>query len=181
MEGVIAVCDVERLDDLERSKQEALREKEKMKYGAVSSRKKDLWYKPVTSSSTSTSTSASPTSSLLIASKENDHGMFERDLNTISSSSSSSSSSLNIEETVSEKKLSSDNIRETRPRHKSETATNQPSEATQTLSRAVASLLFSLSSFGVEFLQLPEEGQKSIWRGIETFGKGATVFLFFLV
>ena len=180
MEGVIAVCDVERLDDLERSKQEALREKEKMKYGAVSSRKKDLWYKPVTSSSTSTS--ASPTSSLLIASKENDHGMFERDLNTISSSSSSSSSSsLNIEETVSEKKLSSDNIRETRPRHKSETATNQPSEATQTLSRAVASLLFSLSSFGVEFLQLPEEGQKSIWRGIETFGKGATVFLFFLV
>ena len=179
MEGVIAVCDVERLDDLERSKQEALREKEKMKYGAVSSRKKDLWYKPVTSSSTSTSTSATPTSSPLIASKENDHGMFEKDLNTISSSSSSSS--LNIEKTVSEKKLSSDNIRETRPRHKSETATNQPSEATQTLSRAVASLLFSLSSFGVEFLQLPEEGQKSIWRGIETFGKGATVFLFFLV
>ena len=175
MKGVIAVCDVERLDDLERSKQEALREKEKMKYGAVSSRKKDLWYKPVTSSSTSTSTSASPTSSLLIASKENDHGMFEKDLNTISSSS------LNIEETLSEKKLSSDNIRETRPRHKSETATNQPSEATQTLSRAVASLLFSLSSFGVEFLLLPEEGQKSIWRGIETFGKGATVFLFFLV
>ena len=173
MEGVIAVCDVERLDDLERSKQEALREKEKMKYGAVSSRKKDLWYKPVTSSSTSTS--ASPTSSPLIASKENDHGIFEKDLNTISSSS------LNIEKTVSEKKLSSDNIRETRPRHKSETATNQPSEATQTLSRAVASLLFSLSSFGVEFLQLPEEGQKSIWRGIETFGKGATVFLFFLV
>ena len=149
-----------------------------MKYGAVSSRKKDLWYKPVTSSSTltSTSTSASPTSSPLIASKENDHGMFEKDLNTISSASSSS---LNIEETVSEKKLSSDNIRETRPRHKLEPATNQPSEATQTLSRAVASLLFSLSSFGVEFLQLPEEGQKSIWRGIETFGKGATVFLFF--
>ena len=176
MKGVIAVCDVERLDDLERSKQEALREKEKMKYGAVSSRKKDLWYKQVTSSSTSTS--ASPTSSLLIASKENDHGMFEKNLNTIPSSSSSSSS-LNIEKTVSEKKLSSDNIRETRPRHKSETATNQPSEATQTLSRAVASLLFSLSSFGVEFLQLPEEGQKSIWRGIETFGKGATVFLFF--
>ena len=179
MEGVIAVCDVERLDDLERSKQEALREKEKMKYGAVSSRKKDLWYKPVTSSSTSTSTStsASPTSSPLIASKENDHGMFEKDMNTISLSSSS----LNIEKKVSEKKLSSDNIRETRPRHKSETTTNQPSEATQTLSRAVASLLFSLSSFGVEFLQLPEEGQKSIWRGIETFGKGATVFLFFLV
>ena len=63
-------------------------------------------------------------------------------------------------------------MRDTSLRQKAQININQPSEATQTLSRAVASLLYSLSSLGVDFLQLPEDGQKSIWRGIETFGKG---------
>ena len=175
--GVIAVCDVERLDDLERSKQEALREKEKMKYGAVSSRKKEFWYRQVTSSSTS---SVSPASSTLITSKDNDREIFEKDLNIISSSippiATSLSSSSKIDKIFSKK---NDDIRETSPRHNLETKINRPSEATQTLSRAVASLLFSLSSFGVDFLQLPEESQKSIWRGIEIFGKGKLFSFFF--
>ena len=39
--GVIAVCDVERLTDLEITKKEVLIEKEKMKYGALTGRRKD--------------------------------------------------------------------------------------------------------------------------------------------
>ena len=42
------MCDVERLEDLERSKKDVLREKEKMKYGALTSRRKESWYPNLT-------------------------------------------------------------------------------------------------------------------------------------
>ena len=48
MIGVIAVCDVERLTDLEITKKEVLIEKEKMKYGALTGRRKDLGTKKYT-------------------------------------------------------------------------------------------------------------------------------------
>ena len=185
MIGVIAVCDVERLEDLEKSKQEVLREKEKMKYGAVSSRKKDLWYRQIAPSpSLSSSSFPSPSSSSSIISTE---GKIIGESVSITSSSvssslfsspsspssSSSSSSKDINQNCPpEKIILSENMRDTSLRQKAQININQPSEATQTLSRAVASLLYSLSSLGVDFLQLPEDGQKSIWRGIETFGKG---------
>ena len=50
---MIALCDVERLEDLERSKKEVLREKEKMKYGALTSRRKESWYPNLTPVSSS--------------------------------------------------------------------------------------------------------------------------------